>query len=107
MSQVTEGQPLTDEARAYALGQLSVVKSIATWLMEMPIVALDRSLLHLDKEFSAGVRCSFGWGTMVRREDLEIARLLLETRKQIAALTVARAANAHRQMMKVTSAKRD
>ena len=101
------GQTLSDEDRAYALGQLSVLRTFSDMLVAMPITILDRAIAELDKEFSAAVNLTFTWGTGLRRDDLEIARIFFEARRKVMALMVARMAASQRRMLKVTHVERD
>lgn len=107
MHEVNEGQTLTPDQRAYAVGQLTMLKSIAAMIEAMPIVQLDRSVAELDEMLGDGISCTFTWGTLVRREDLDLVRMFVKFRGEIMALRVARHARALNRQMKVQRVERN
>lgn len=90
MDQGTEGQPLTPDQRAYAVGQLTMLKTIANMIETMPIWQLDRAAAELDDAMANGRDATFTWGTLVRAEDLDLIRIFVKMRGEIVALRAAR-----------------
>lgn len=107
MDTVNAGQPLTTEQRAYTVGQLTMLKSIAAMIEAIPIVQLDRAVADLDEQLSDARMVTFTWGTIIRREDLELVRMFVKFRGEIMALRVARHARVLNGQAKVQRADRN